>query len=131
MTSNRLCTGSLLIGLLLALQGCGVGARKVPASPASASFANEVRGRLLYETACIACHTTQAHWRDKRIVQSWPELLYQVTRWQHNAGQNWSGAEIVDVGAYLNHRFYNLPCTLAGCGGPQEISKAGQETDLS
>ena len=33
-------------------------------------------------TACAACHTTQAHWRDKRVVRSWGDLVYQVTRWQ-------------------------------------------------
>lgn len=126
MTSNRYCAVTLLIGVLLALQGCGVGARKDPISPAAASVADGERGRLLYETACIACHTTRAHWRDKRVVRSWPDLLYQVTRWQHNAGQHWSEAEIVDVAAHLNDRFYNLPCPVAGCGGPKEISKVGK-----
>ena len=24
------------------------------------------RGELLYTTHCIACHSTQVHWRDKR-----------------------------------------------------------------
>ena len=88
--------------------------------------ADEERGRLLYETACVACHTTQAHWRDKRIVRSWPELVRQVTRWQHNAGQNWQSADIVDVAAHLNGRFYNLPCPVPGCGGPQAVSQAGR-----
>ena len=102
------------------LQACAAGTDPVQVTIP----ADEERGRLLYETACVACHTTQAHWRDKRIVQSWSELLYQVSRWQHNAGQNWQSAEIVDVAAHLNGRFYNLPCPVPGCGGPQAVSQA-------
>jgi hypothetical protein len=77
------------------------------------------RGRLLYETHCIACHTTQAHWRDKHIVRSWADLLYQVTRMEKNAGQDWSSAEISDVAAYLNELFYKMPCPAQGCEGPE------------
>jgi hypothetical protein len=113
--------------VVLALQGCGIGTQKgEPASPTGVSIADDERGRLLYETACIACHTTQAHWREKRMVRSWPDLVRQVTRWQHNAGQSWTGAEIVDVAAHLNDRFYNMPCPVAGCGGPQETSQVGR-----
>jgi hypothetical protein len=83
------------------------------------STADVQRGRLLYETYCIACHTTQAHWRDKHIVRSWPDLLYQVTRMQNNAGQEWSMGEIIDVAAYLNELFYKMPCPVAGCRGSQ------------
>lgn len=103
------------------LQSCGIGTK----NSEPVSMADEHRGRLLYETACVACHTTQAHWRDKRVVRSWSDLLGQVTRWQQNARQNWGAAEIVDVAAHLNDRFYKLPCPVAGCGGPQEISQAG------
>jgi mono/diheme cytochrome c family protein len=88
-----------------------------PEAPATA--ADVQRGRLLYETHCIACHTTQAHWRDKHIVRSWADLLYQVTRMQNNAGQEWSMTEIIDVAAYLNELFYKMPCPVAGCRGSQ------------
>lgn len=67
------------------------------------------RGQLLYENNCAACHTTQAHWRDKRIVKSWPDLIGQVAKWQAVAGQRWGAAEIEDVASYLNERFYRLP----------------------
>ena len=76
---------------------------------AAAAGADVQRGRLLYETHCIVCHTTQAHWREKHIVRSWTDLLYQVTRWQKNAGQDWSSEEINDVAAYLNETFYKMP----------------------
>jgi mono/diheme cytochrome c family protein len=81
------------------------------------------RGRLLYGGQCVACHTTQAHWRDKRIVQSWPGLVAQVTRWQVNTGAGWSDTEIVDVASYLNGMFYQLECPVAGCSG--RPSRAG------
>lgn len=91
-----------------------------PEKPEAAVAAADVqRGRLLYETYCIACHTTQAHWRDKHIVASWADLLYQVARMQKNAGQDWSSAEINDVAAYLNELFYKMPCPSPDCGEPQ------------
>jgi mono/diheme cytochrome c family protein len=95
-------------------------AQKNAAEPeAPAPVADDQRGRLLYDTYCIACHTTQAHWRDKHIVKSWADLLYQVTRMQSNAGQEWGTKEIIDVAAYLNERFYKMPCPITGCRGSQ------------
>jgi mono/diheme cytochrome c family protein len=95
-----------LVGLLLSAY-CTAFASEQPET--AAADADVQRGRLLYETHCIACHTTQAHWRDKHIVSSWADLLYQVSRWQKNAGQDWSSEEINDVAAYLNETFYKMP----------------------
>ncbi len=108
---------SSLTVTLLVLAGCAPRMTVVEA-------ASENRGRLLYDTACVACHTTQAHWRGKSVVHSWSDLVYQVTRWQQNAGQQWTPEEIVDVAAYLNGEFYRLPCPVTGCGGRREISLA-------
>jgi hypothetical protein len=91
--------------------------------PAAVTAADVQRGRLLYETYCIACHTTQAHWRDKHIVGSWSDLVYQVTRMQKNAGQDWSSTEITDVATYLNELFYKMPCPSPDCGRPQAGAK--------
>jgi mono/diheme cytochrome c family protein len=74
------------------------------------------RGRMLYEASCDACHNANVHWRDKRLANSWPALLAQVDRWQRNAGQRWEASEINDVAAYLNERFYRLPCPIEACG---------------
>ena len=87
--------------------------------PQAMASADVDRGRLLYETHCVACHTTQAHWRDKHIVRSWADLLYQVIRMEKNAGQDWSSEEIRDVAAYLNGLFYKMPCPERGCEGPE------------
>jgi hypothetical protein len=67
------------------------------------------RGRLLYETHCIACHNTQMHWRDARIVRDWPGLAAQVRGWQARAKLEWSDADILEVSRHLNSTIYRLP----------------------
>ena len=113
----------LLAIALTPLTGAGFGSSLLPDDNLAAgevlATADMQRGRLLYETHCVACHTTQAHWRDKHIVRSWADLLYQVARMQKNAGQDWSSSEIGDVAAYLNEQFYKMPCPTQGCEGPQ------------
>ena len=68
----------------------------------------ELRGELLYATHCIACHTTQVHWRDQRIATDWTRLNAEVRRWQGTAARNWSEAEIVEVARYLNESIYRF-----------------------
>jgi mono/diheme cytochrome c family protein len=75
--------------------------------PAAQGLSAE-RGGDLYQDYCNACHTAQVHWRDKRLVRTWDDLRYQITRWQRISGQNWSRDEIDDVAAYLNRNFYGL-----------------------
>jgi mono/diheme cytochrome c family protein len=67
------------------------------------------RGELLYATHCIACHTTQVHWRDRRLVSDYPSLVAQVVRWQGNTGLGWTREDIVEVARYLDAEFYHLP----------------------
>jgi mono/diheme cytochrome c family protein len=67
------------------------------------------RGQALYQSACSACHTEQAHWREKRLVRDWQGLLHQVTRWQQLVGRNWSPDEVKEVTEYLNQRYYHFP----------------------
>ena len=107
--------------LAAALAGCG----SEPASPPtsgvpsaavpSASVAAPDRGELLYDTACKACHDKETHWRNRHWVRDWPTLMQQVTRWQTVAGQSWQREDIEDVAAYLNRRFYHVPCPLPRC----------------
>ncbi len=68
----------------------------------------ESRGELLYATHCIACHTTQMHWRDQRIATDWSRLKTEVRRWQRTAALNWSEADIVEVARYLNESIYRF-----------------------
>ncbi len=67
------------------------------------------RGELLYSTHCGGCHTTQVHWRDKKLAIDWPSLRAQVLRWESNIGMNWNDEDIVAVARYLNERYYRFP----------------------
>ena len=66
-------------------------------------------GELLYSTHCGACHSTQIHWREKKLAADWPSLVDQVRRWQGNLGLNWTETDIVDVARFLNERYYRFP----------------------
>ncbi|MDP1534777.1 MAG: cytochrome C, partial [Rubrivivax sp.] len=64
--------------------------------------APQSRGALLYATHCIACHSTQMHWRDKRVATDWASLRAEVQRWQGHAQLRWSEDDITEVARYLN-----------------------------
>lgn len=69
----------------------------------------ESRGELLYSTHCIACHTTQMHWRDKKVATDWTSLKFQVRRWQDASSLRWSESDIQDVTRYLIESVYRDP----------------------
>jgi mono/diheme cytochrome c family protein len=93
---------------LLALAGALALGMASPAR-AQAPAADASRGELLYTTHCIACHTSQMHWRDKRQVTDWASLTANVRRWQAQTGQRWSDDDIAAVARHLNQRYYRLP----------------------
>jgi mono/diheme cytochrome c family protein len=97
-----------------------------PAGPESRPAVDIARGGDLYRAYCNVCHTAQVHWREKRLVRSWDDLRYQVSRWQKIDGLNWSTDEIDDVAAYLNRVFYDLPCPGVGCGGSATLPIGGR-----
>ena len=74
------------------------------------------RAELLYNTHCIGCHTTQVHWRDRKLVTDWASLLEQVRRWQAIQRLDWGEDDIVRVARHLNRRHYQLPETDAPVG---------------
>ena len=67
------------------------------------------RGELLYTMYCVACHTEQVHWREKRLVTDWPSLWAEVRRWEGMARLRWSGDDVEAVGRYLNALHYHVP----------------------
>ena len=67
------------------------------------------RGDMLYSTHCIACHTTQIHWRDKKLATDWTSLTEQVRRWSSNTGLGWGEEDIVAVARHLNALYYHFP----------------------
>jgi mono/diheme cytochrome c family protein len=106
---------SLAVAIALAVPHVGAAAGDAMDGATGIIAANLDHGKKLYETACDACHTANVHWRDKRLVDSWSALLHQVDRWQRNAGQRWEAADIKDVAAYLNERFYHVSCPANEC----------------
>jgi len=83
------------------------------------------RGELLYKTHCIGCHTTQMHWRDKKLGTDWASLKAQVDRWQTNTGLGWSDEEIADVTRYLNTHYYHFQSPRAqAVSAPATIASA-------
>ena len=100
-----------MLPMLLALAG-GAAESQAPAVRAP----TVTRGQILYDTHCIACHNTQVHWRDKKLVVDWASLKGEVRRWQATAGQWWSEADIVEVTRYLNDTIYRYPPTSDAVG---------------
>jgi mono/diheme cytochrome c family protein len=98
--------GALLCALLIA--STYAVAQPVPAPS---------RGQLLYSNHCIACHTTQMHWRDGRLAYDWGSLTMQVRRWQGHAGLQWGDADVLEVTRYLNGTIYHFP-ELGSSAGP-------------
>jgi len=83
--------------------------------------AGDAHGELLYSTYCIGCHTTQMHWRDKKLATDWSSLLEQVRRWQRNVAPGLSEDDVAAIARHLNDRYYRLPvpgATQADSSGP-------------
>lgn len=87
--------------------------------PLSATAADEVRGRTLYEARCSGCHSTSLHSRNPRAAQDFDGIRFQVRRWAGETGTGWSPEEIDDVSVYLNRRYYRFRCPTALCGNEQ------------
>ena len=66
------------------------------------------RGELLYSTHCIACHTAQVHWRDKKQATDWDSLKKQVRRWQAADMLQWNEDDITEVTRHLNDSYYHF-----------------------
>jgi mono/diheme cytochrome c family protein len=112
------------LAVALSMSHVGATAEDLTDVAARLAAADLDNGRKLYENNCDACHTTKLHWRDKRLVESWASLLQQVDRWQRNSGKSWEPADIKDVAAYLNARFYHLPCPSNECTANQALLRS-------
>jgi mono/diheme cytochrome c family protein len=88
----------------------------------------QTRGELLYATHCIACHTTQMHWRDKKLASDWASLEAQVRRWQGEALLHWSEDDIIAVTRHLNQGIYRFPDVRRP--GRRRTTRAGANTAM-
>jgi hypothetical protein len=79
------------------------------ATAQTAPNAVESRGALLYSTYCIGCHTTEIHWRDKKLATNWATLKDQVRRWSSNTGLAWGDDDILLVTRHLPTLYYHFP----------------------
>ncbi len=75
------------------------------------------RGMLLYSTYCVSCHTTQVHWREKKLATDWTSLKAQVRRWQSSAGLGLSEDDVAAIAQYLNDLYYHFTATDAKQSG--------------
>jgi mono/diheme cytochrome c family protein len=78
------------------------------AAPAWAQDAE--RGKLLYETHCLACHYERIHKRDpsRSLVKSLPQLRVEVVNRAALTKQPFSPADLDDIAAYLNRSHYRF-----------------------
>lgn len=81
----------------------------------SAGAADPARGRALYEARCTGCHTKSVHQRESRTAATFEGIVAQVSRWNETLGGDWKAEDIEDVAAFLNERYYKLPCPAAVC----------------
>ncbi len=86
-----------------------IGLALLQAAATLAAEADGGRGEMLYSNHCIACHTTEVHWRDQRLATDWNGLEKQVRRWQRNTGLSWTEDDIASVARYLNRLYYQFP----------------------
>lgn len=94
----RRCVFALLLTLLA-----------YPALASTQPVRDVTRGELLYSTHCIACHSSEVHWRDKRLARDWNSLRAEVRRWQRLSGLGWGNDDITAVARYLNGLYYHFP----------------------
>jgi mono/diheme cytochrome c family protein len=80
-----------------------------------AGAADAARGRTLYDARCNSCHAESVHSREKRAATDFDEIRGWVRRWSGNLGLQWTEAEIEDVSAWLNTRYYRFSCPPPAC----------------
>jgi mono/diheme cytochrome c family protein len=95
--------------VLIAAAVCGQAPAQVtPLPPQATPPPGMSQGELLYTTHCVGCHTTEVHWREKKIAKDWRTLVAEVRRWQKNIKLSWGNEEIGAVAHYLNGAFYHF-----------------------
>lgn len=78
------------------------------AAPAFAQDAE--RGRVLYETHCVACHYERIHKRDpsRSLVRTVPQLRLEVAQRAAMTGRRFTLEDLDDIAEYLNRTHYRL-----------------------
>jgi mono/diheme cytochrome c family protein len=68
------------------------------------------RGKLLYETHCLACHYERIHKRDpsRSLIKSEAQLRVEVAQRAALTRQRFSAADLDEIAEYLNRTHYRL-----------------------
>jgi mono/diheme cytochrome c family protein len=90
----------------------------------AAAGADPEKGRVLYAARCDNCHGESVHGRQKRAAMDFDAIRGWVRRWSANLGLMWTDAEVDDVSAWLNGRYYRFPCPPTVCTTTGEAGKA-------
>lgn len=75
-------------------------------NPASAQPPDLDRGRELYESNCVVCHTPKVHRRVPQLAANREHLRFIVTVWVRHESMRWSQQDIEDVVSYLERTYY-------------------------
>jgi mono/diheme cytochrome c family protein len=78
--------------------------------PLPAAAQDAARGRVLYETHCLACHYERIHKRDpsRSLVKSHAGLRQEVARRAALTGRAFTPRELDDIAEYLDRSHYRL-----------------------
>lgn len=68
------------------------------------------RGKLLYETNCLACHYERIHKRDasRSLVRTHAQLRVEVANRAAQTRQRFTIEDLDDIAEYLNKSHYRL-----------------------
>lgn len=80
------------------------------AQPGPAAAQDAARGRLLYETYCLACHYERIHKRDpaKSLVRSEARLRAEVADRAALVRRRFTREELDDIAEHLNRSHYKF-----------------------
>lgn len=70
--------------------------------------ADFTHGKLLHDENCVRCHQSEVYTREKRMVNSYEQLVERIRQCELMAEMAWFDEEIQDVSAYLDNTYYHF-----------------------
>lgn len=93
----------------------GVAAVVALALAGVANAADINRGKLVYESRCVACHADSVHKRESRKAKEYDDIRAIVRARGEGTTRDWTAEDTEDVSRYLNERYYKFPCPAEVC----------------
>jgi hypothetical protein len=66
-------------------------------------------GQKIYDIHDVLCYGVSVYENGQHQTKDWQSLRNAVNEWQNKRELNWQPAEIDEVSAYLNMRFFHYP----------------------